>query len=350
MSGLLQGYGRGLTALFFACVALWALMLIVLPQISMLERAITAPKRALDSSVALSLSRDAQTCVSVLKTYENAPAPIAPANGGMAVPSASGMAVPSASRPQAGAVRPYILQCDRANTHRALVRDRDAPPAWLDIAYGLPALAVDPAAPIAQQMATARDIATRARALFDDLKQREASASPYTLDNFAWLAAARMIPLSDTQKQIEYAQLTNRVLGVLGLRFEHEGMVYERIGLITLVRTLSFAVAATALALVLCYPIAYKVALASTPERAMWLFLGLVIPYAIVELMRVYAWSVIIDNNGLINSALHWLQLIDAPIQFKRFPATVFVVIVYTYVLFMVFPCTMLWPRWTATR
>jgi spermidine/putrescine transport system permease protein len=83
---------------------------------------------------------------------------------------------------------------------------------------------------------------------------------------------------------------------------------------------------------------AYKVALASTPERAVWLFLGLVIPYAIVELMRVYAWSVIIDNNGLINTLLQWLQLIDTPIQFKRFPATVFVVIVYTYVLFMVFP------------
>lgn len=354
MNGLLQGYGRGLSALFFACVVLWAVMLIVLPQLSMLERAITAPKRALDSSVALSLSRDAQTCVSVLQTYETAPAPTGQASGGMAVPSASGMAVPSASgmavpsasgmavpsasQPRVGGARPYILQCDRANTHRALVRDRDEPPAWLDTSYGLPSLAVDPAAPLAQQKATANDIAIRARALFEDLKQREANASPYTLDNFAWLAAARMIPLSADQKQIEDGKWTNRALGLVGLRFEQEGMIYERIGLITLVRTLSFAVAATALALVLCYPMAYKVALASTPERAVWLFLGLVIPYAIVELMRVYAWSVIIDNNGLINTLLQWLQLIDAPIQFKRFPATVFVVIVYTYVLFMVFP------------
>ncbi|MEO0914111.1 MAG: thiamine pyrophosphate-dependent enzyme, partial [Pseudomonadota bacterium] len=44
--------------------------------------------------------------------------------------------------------------------------------------------------------------------------------------------------------------------------------------LIILARTLIFAVFATALALVVCYPIAYKVALASTPERAVWLFLG----------------------------------------------------------------------------
>lgn len=103
-------------------------------------------------------------------------------------------------------------------------------------------------------------------------------------------------------------------------------------------RTLSFAIAATALALLLCYPMAYKVALATTPERAVWLFLGLVIPYAIVELMRIYAWTVIIDNNGLLNGVLQWLHVVDDPTQFKRFPGTVFVVIVYTYVLFLVFP------------
>ena len=114
--------------------------------------------------------------------------------------------------------------------------------------------------------------------------------------------------------------------------------VYVRIGLLTLTRTLLFAVAATALALLVCYPIAFKVALATPPERAVWLFLGLIIPYAIVELMRIYAWTSIIDNRGLLNEALLWLGAISEPIQFKRSALTVFVVIVYTYVLFMVFP------------
>lgn len=346
MKSLLKGYGAPLTAFFFGAVLIWGLLLIILPQLTMLERAMTAPNRALDSSVALSLSRDAQTCISVLETYEVAPDPetsdtglAVPSASGMSVPSASGMAVPSAGgATQAGATRPYILQCDRANTHVALVRDRGEASAYLDTTYGLPSLAVSDKDPIDLQKQTAAEISDMAKALYGDLKDQEARANPYTLQNFGWLVAARMIPLSPEQKVIEDAKLSKKIMGIIGLRFEENGKVYERIGLITLARTLVFAIAATGLALVLCYPMAYKVALATTPERAVWLFLGLVIPYAIVELMRVYAWTVIIDNNGLLNGLLHWLSMIDEPIQFKRFPGTVFVVIVYTYVLFMVFP------------
>ena len=346
MKSLLKGYGGPLTAFFFAAVLIWGLLLIILPQLTMLERAVTAPKRALDSSVALSLSRDAQTCISVLETHEAAPAPQSSSSGmaipsasGMSVPSASGMAVPSASgAAKEGATRPYILQCDRANTHVSLVRDRGEATAYLDTTYGLPALAVSDRDPIDVQKRTAAVIADMARTLYGQLKEQEALANPYTLANFGWLVAARMIPLSPEQKIIEDAKLSKKLMGLVGLRFEEDGKIYERIGLITLARTLVFAMAATGLALILCYPMAYKVALATTPERAVWLFLGLVIPYAIVELMRVYAWTVIIDNNGLLNGLLQWLCLIDEPIQFKRFPGTVFVVIVYTYVLFMVFP------------
>ncbi|NHQ73797.1 ABC transporter permease [Roseovarius gahaiensis] len=346
MKSLLKGYGGPLTAFFFGAVLVWGLVLIILPQLTMLERAMTAPKRALDSSVALTLSRDAQTCISVLEIQDAAPD--ADASGaGMAVPSASGMSVPSATglavpsaggATQAGATRPYILQCDRANTHVALVRDRGEATAYLDTTYGLPALAVSDRDPIDSQKRTAAEISQMAKTLYSDLKEREAQANPYTLENFGWLVAARMIPLSPEQKIIEDAKLSKKLMGLVGLRFEEDGKVFERIGLITLARTLAFAIAATGLALILCYPMAYKVALATTPERAVWLFLGLVIPYAIVELMRVYAWTVIIDNNGLLNGLLQWLYLIDAPVQFKRFPGTVFVVIVYTYVLFMVFP------------
>ncbi|MGR3378716.1 ABC transporter permease [Salipiger abyssi] len=341
MNGLLRGYGRGLTLAFFAAAALWGLMLIVLPQLTMLERAMTAPARALDSSAAQMLMRDARTCISVLESYApDAPAP----SGGLAIPSlsgpaapSSGLALPSASGAEATA-RPYILQCDRATTHTALVRSAGEPRAWLDETYGLPLLSVSDSAPIAEQKATAEEIGALARDLYGELKEREANANPYTLENFATLASARLIPQSDARRAEENAKLSNRLLTLIGLRFEADGQTYERIGLVTLTRTLVQAVIATALALLLCYPIAYKVALATPPRRAVWLFLGLVIPYAIVELMRIYAWTTIIDNAGLLNGLLQWLGLIAEPIQFKRFPGTVFLVIVYTYVLFMVFP------------
>lgn len=359
MTALLKGYGHGLTWFFFAAVALWGLMLIILPQLTMLERAVTAPKRQLDSSIALRLSNDANTCISVLKTYQEAPAESGDKTGGMAVPSASGMAVPSASgmavpsasgmavpsasnmaTPNAArqATRPYILQCDRATTRQAMVRDADAPAEWLNELYDMPLLAVSDSDPIAQQIDTAGDIAALAKAVFEKAKIAEANAFPYTAQNFEWLFEARQIPLGEAQRAIEDAKISKKLYGLIGLRFERDGEIYERIGMITLTRTLSFAVMATALALILCYPMAYKVALATPPERAMWLFLGLVIPYAIVELMRIYAWTTIIDNEGLINGVLTGIGLIDAPIQFKRMAGTIFVVIVYTYVLFMVFP------------
>lgn len=358
MRGLLTGYGRGLTAFFFAAVAVWGLVLIVLPQITMLERALTAPKRALDSSVAAALARDATTCISVLETY-NAPvtdeqagtamavpsasAMAVPSASAMAIPSASGMAIPSVSGLSAGqekqeATRPYILQCDRATTHTQLVRGEGEVAAYLDTAYDLPLVAVSDTAPIEVQKQTAAEIAELAHALFLDLKDREASAPAYTLDNFGWLTAARAIPLSDDQRALEDAKPSKQIMGLVGLRFDRNGEIHERIGLITLSRTILFAVMATGLALILCYPMAYKVALATPPERALWLFLGLVIPYAIVELMRIYAWTTIIDNQGLINGLLSWAGMIDDPLQLKRSPATVFIVIVYTYVLFMVFP------------
>ena len=365
MKDLLRGYGRGLVALFVAAILGWALVLIVLPQLTMLERAVTAPKRQLDSSIAGNLSRDAATCVAVLDGYKSEPEDAAPDSGGLAVPSASGMAVPSASGmavpsasgmavPSAGgmavpsasstaggATRPYILQCDRADTHKPLPRPQGSPE-YLDEVFGLPRLAVLDTDPIEKQQDTARDIAELAETLYKDLLAREAGATNYTAANFQVLVGATRIPFSDEQKALDAAGLSSKLYTLMGLRFERDGDVYKRLGLITLTRTLSFAIMATALALVLCYPIAFKVALATPPERATWLFLGLVIPYAIVELMRIYAWTAILDNHGLLNSLLDVLGVTDIAagevIQFKRAPATIFVVIVYTYVLFMVFP------------
>lgn len=348
MTELLRGYGKGLVAVFFGAVAIWGLVLIILPQVAMLERALTKPNRQLDSSIAAQLERDAFTCINVLQQH-HAPPETAGSDGGLAVPSASGMAVPSASGmavPSASdmdasasgvATRPYILQCDRATTRKKMVRDAGNE-AWLNELYDLPLLEVTDSRPIDAQIATAKEITRVAGALYKDLLVMEANTSRLGLGNFAALTQPVLIPLSQESKAEEEADLGNVFLSLIGLRFERDGKVYERIGMVTLTRTLVFAILATTLALVVCYPIAYKVALATPPERAVWLFLGLVIPYAIVELMRIYAWTAIIDNQGLLNQALMWVGAISEPIQFKRSALTVFVVIVYTYVLFMVFP------------
>ena len=358
MKRLLDTYGRLLTAGFALFVALWALGLIILPQVSMLERALTAPKRQLDSSSAGTLGRDANLCVSILRAYDNEPITNG-TNGGLAIPSISGISSPSASSmtvPSMGVMavpsigtqggisnaskRPYILQCDRADTHQRIVRSTTE--VYLDELYNLPILRVDETQSVAKQIEVAQAISELAFALETELKMQEAQAFSYTLDNFGALFAARYIPMLPEAKRIDDAKVIKKIYTRLGLRFENGGEIYERIGAITLFRTLCYAMATTLLALLVCYPVASTVALATKPERAVWMMLALIIPYAIVELMRVYAWTTIIDNRGLLNSMLDFAGFIDMQagesIQFKRSALTVFIVIVYTYVLFMVFP------------
>ena len=101
-------------------------------------------------------------------------------------------------------------------------------------------------------------------------------------------------------------------------------------------KTLIAGALVTLIALIVCYPMAYVVAKVATPQRAALLMLGLVIPYAINELLRIFAWLMILDFNGVLNTMLGWLGM--PPVRYLNSSAGVFVGMVYAYVLFMVFP------------
>lgn len=339
MAELLRGFGRGLTALFFGAVLLWGVLLIVLPQLAMLDASLRTPLRQLDSAIAGQVARDAATCRTILERRAQADA--APATtGGLAVPSI-GMAVPSVGMAApGGGGTPFILQCERATLRQELVRDDVVAQVWLDETYGVAPIGVDTAAPVAVQLSQADAVRAAAQALEARLIEEEAARSPYGLGNFQTLLRAQAIPLSEAQRAIEEGEVGNRLLGLVGLRYVEGGQVYQYIALTTLARTILYAMASTALALLLCYPVAYRVALASRPERAVWLLLALIVPYAVIELVRIYAWVTIIETNGLLNEALRWIGALGPgeAVPFKRYPLTVFTVMVYTYILFMAFP------------
>ncbi|MEZ5666530.1 MAG: ABC transporter permease [Alphaproteobacteria bacterium] len=346
MRRLIQAYGHGLTALFVSVTALWGVLLIILPQVSMLDSALRTPLRQLDSSIAYAVGQDAHTCRTVLESYRDDTGADQD-GGGLAIPSITPSPSPSpspsimAAPSPGGSGLPYIIQCDRATTHQMLARD-EGEQAWLDLEYGIATLAVDGSADLETQLAQAQAVQDAAEALRAQLLQAEASASSHGLANFAFIFEPRAIPLTEEAKARADAEFGSQLQEWIGLRFERDGTVYERITLTTLMRTILFAVLATGLALIACYPIAYNLALVATPQRAVWLFLALIIPYATVELMRIYAWVALIDANGVFNQILDWLGVLDLAadeaIAFKRSPITVFVVIVYTYILFMVFP------------
>jgi spermidine/putrescine transport system permease protein len=97
------------------------------------------------------------------------------------------------------------------------------------------------------------------------------------------------------------------------------------------VKTVLAALAVTVIAFVVCYPIAYAVAKLSPPGKAAIIMLGLIVPYAINELLRIFAWLMILNYNGVINALLAFLGI--EPVPFLESGSGVFIAMVYAYVL-----------------
>jgi spermidine/putrescine transport system permease protein len=94
----------------------------------------------------------------------------------------------------------------------------------------------------------------------------------------------------------------------------------------------------TLICLCICYPVAFNLAKVATPQRAAFLLLLLVIPFWINEILRTFAWFIILAYQGPLNALLKALHIIDRPIRYLSGNTGVMVGMVYAYILFMVFP------------
>ena len=102
--------------------------------------------------------------------------------------------------------------------------------------------------------------------------------------------------------------------------------------------TVLYSSIVTFICLVLAYPVAYFLAKVSTPSNAATWFLLLLIPLWVSEVLRSFAWSIILAYQGPLNALLHGMGLIDKSIRWRTGFNGVIIGLVYTYVLFMVFP------------
>jgi putrescine transport system permease protein len=101
--------------------------------------------------------------------------------------------------------------------------------------------------------------------------------------------------------------------------------------------SLGNAALATALCLLIGYPIAYAIARSQGPRRQLLLFL-VMLPFWTSFLIRVYAWIAILQPNGLVNQALSALGLIAAPLPLLNNQFSVELGLVYSYLPFMILP------------
>ena len=100
---------------------------------------------------------------------------------------------------------------------------------------------------------------------------------------------------------------------------------------------LKFTAVATAICLLIGYPMAYAIARARDAWRTRLLLL-VILPFWTSFLIRVYAWIGLLKGNGLINNALLTLGLIHEPLALINNAFAVQVGLVYSYLPFMILP------------
>ncbi|NYZ13175.1 ABC transporter permease [Azospirillum sp. RWY-5-1] len=112
----------------------------------------------------------------------------------------------------------------------------------------------------------------------------------------------------------------------------------NRIHLSIFLKTVWASALVTLVTLAVCYPVAYYLAQVAPKRRLPTLVLMLVVPFWINELLRTFAWYIILAYNGPLNLALVWLGVWTEPQRLLGGDVGVIVGMVYVYILFMVFP------------
>ncbi len=104
-------------------------------------------------------------------------------------------------------------------------------------------------------------------------------------------------------------------------------------------RSLAIAGAVTLVTVALAFPIAYHVSFNVAPGRkSLWLFL-ITLPFWTSYLIRVFLWKVILGYNGVLNTALMSLGIVDEPVTAILYNANAVVItLAHAFAPFAILP------------
>jgi spermidine/putrescine transport system permease protein len=103
------------------------------------------------------------------------------------------------------------------------------------------------------------------------------------------------------------------------------------------VRSLEYAGIATAIALVVSYPLAYWIAFRGGRWKNLFLLL-VIAPFFVTYLIRTLAWETILSDGGFVASALHHIHVLDSNGRLLATSTAVIAGITYNFLPFMVLP------------
>ncbi|PYF13166.1 ABC-type spermidine/putrescine transport system permease subunit I [Rhodobacter viridis] len=105
-----------------------------------------------------------------------------------------------------------------------------------------------------------------------------------------------------------------------------------------LFRSVLVSALVTLVTVLLAFPIAYFISfVVPASNKSRWLFL-ITIPFWTSYLIRVFQWKVILNFNGVINSTLQGLGIIDSPLQMLNSIGAIAITLAHAYAPFAILP------------
>jgi spermidine/putrescine transport system permease protein len=103
-------------------------------------------------------------------------------------------------------------------------------------------------------------------------------------------------------------------------------------------KTIYASIMVTVISLLIGYPLSFILVRSAKSGWVGILMIGLLIPFWVNEILRTFAWQLLLARYGFINTTLTAMGLIDEPIQFTNTDFGVQIGLIYAYILFMIFP------------
>lgn len=108
--------------------------------------------------------------------------------------------------------------------------------------------------------------------------------------------------------------------------------------LVLLFRSIIMSLLVTFFVVITAYPMAYFLAFKVRRHKLVWLIL-ITVPFWTSYLLRVFAWKIILGFQGVINSGLISLGLIDQPLEFLLYNQTsVVITLTHAWAAFAILP------------
>ncbi|WP_264213770.1 ABC transporter permease [Leisingera thetidis] len=151
--------------------------------------------------------------------------------------------------------------------------------------------------------------------LTGERRQGLALISPTLLYSLLMLAAPLIMVLTFSFWTQNYLEL-DTTLTLDNYREAWSKPIYSTL----IFRSLKISLIVTLVTVVLAFPIAYYLSFHVKRRKALWLFL-ITVPFWTSYLLRVFLWKVILGYNGVLNTALKGLGIIEEPLTFLLYNA-----------------------------